>query len=125
MNNDFVFYNKEGDEIVYDEVERLWKNLRTNLWIDDYHYEPFRKERRRTLVEKGDRPTFTEALEEAFWQAGGIDLLLKVAREEPIEFLRTCAKLIPADIKAGPDGQITVNVLTLKQDEVESSKKIN
>jgi hypothetical protein len=47
---------------------------------------------------KPERTSFVKALEDAFWQAGGPNLLTELARENPLEFIKICSKLIPVDI---------------------------
>jgi hypothetical protein len=70
------------------------------------------------VVEKRDRTTFTAALEEAFWQAGGLDYLLTIAKKEPLEFLKVAAKLIPADIKQGVDGALVINIVKYSDEKI-------
>ncbi len=44
--------------------------------------------------------TMKEALEAAFWQAGGIDWLVRLAREEPRAFASLLARLLPKEVDA-------------------------
>jgi len=62
--------------------------------------------------EVGRRETFAEALEDAFWNLGGVAMLESIGRKEPLEFLKLCAKLINVVDKSGQQG-ITVQVVTL------------
>jgi hypothetical protein len=50
---------------------------------------------------------FIETLEEAFWEADGKALLVDLAKKNPLEFLKICVKLIPAELNSSnPRGQL-------------------
>lgn len=62
-----------------------------------------------------ERTTFIKALEDAFWEAGGPRVLQQLAQDNPLEFLKICARLIPADMSVkNPNGglAITFNIAT-------------
>lgn len=68
--------------------------------------------------------TFSEALEKSFWESGGITLLNRVAKENPLEFLKICAKLIPVEMKGlDSNANLTIVVNTL-EDATDSEKTI-
>lgn len=70
------------------------------------YLEGIQKERlRRLLARKAEkaspapqpireRTTFEEAVEKAFWDAGGEDLLRRVAVSDTLEYLKLCAKVL-------------------------------
>jgi len=52
-----------------------------------------------------------EAISQAFDKAGGVDYLVKQSRENPQAFLTLLGKIVPAEVKASLDGNLTVNVV--------------
>jgi hypothetical protein len=59
---------------------------------------------------KPERTSFVKALEDAFWQAGGPSLLTELARENPLEFIKICSKLIPVDVtNKAPQGGFAIS----------------
>lgn len=46
-----------------------------------------------------ERTTFLKALEDAFWEANGPQLLVGLAQTNPLEFLKICAKLVDPSAK--------------------------
>ena len=70
------------------------------------------------------RTSFATAIEQAFWDNGGPDLLARLAQRDPTEFLKLCAKLIPSDTKAnGGEPLVNITVTTLPPQKIE--KPIN
>jgi len=56
------------------------------------------------------RKKFIDALEDTFWEADGPSKLLKLAEQNPLEFLKICAKLIPANVAdKTPAGGLSIN----------------
>ena len=66
------------------------------------------------------RTSFATAIEQAFWDNGGPDLLANLAKRDPTEFLKLCAKLIPSDTKAnGGEPLVNITVTTLPPQKIE------
>ncbi len=47
-----------------------------------------------------ERKAFKDALMVAFHRLGGIEYLVEFGRTHPTEFVRTCARMIPLEVKA-------------------------
>jgi len=59
---------------------------------------------------KPERTTFIKALEDAFWLSGGPKLLTELARDNPLEFIKICSKLIPVDVtNKSPQGGFAIS----------------
>lgn len=120
--NDLKYYTSDHTEVEFDEVEHLWKEVSTGTYIQDYHYVPPIKQHESqqpvvpesTGMAKGGNMPFIDALEEAFHKAGGVEYLTRFARTEPVEFMRTMAKITAANAKANGEGQVVINVQTFK-----------
>lgn len=72
--------------------------------------------------EEDEKLNFVESLEKAFHQVGGVGFLVRIARSEPLEFMKICAKLIPVHIKSIESDNtvsVTVNQLPLESGDVE------
>jgi hypothetical protein len=52
----------------------------------------------------------------AFDRAGGEDYLLAVAQEDPKTFVTLLGRVLPTEVKADVNGNITVNVLRFSPD---------
>ncbi len=51
--------------------------------------------------------TIKEAIEAAFTQAGGADYLARMAVEQPVAFMSLLGKIIPAQVAATVEGNVT------------------
>jgi hypothetical protein len=54
------------------------------------------------------RLAFKDALMVAFHRLGGVEFLVRFGQENPGEFARLCAKLIPQEIRAHQSGEVIV-----------------
>jgi len=54
--------------------------------------------------------SFREAVHRAFENVGGVEALTEWAKENPGEFFKICARLIPVEISAPGGGVVTVVV---------------
>jgi hypothetical protein len=77
-----------------------------------------------TSVPKEERKSFAAAIEEAFWDNGGPELLANLAAKDPTEFLRLCAKLIPSDTR-GTNGDALVNITVQTLPPLNVEKPVN
>lgn len=58
--------------------------------------------------EKREREGFKDALLVAFHRLGGIEYLVEFGRTHPAEFVRTCGRLIPLEVRGMPATQVTI-----------------
>jgi hypothetical protein len=64
-----------------------------------------------TQVRTGKRESFAKALEDAFWDMGGVHFLKDVAIKQPLEFAKLAVKLLPiATSDAMPQATFIFNV---------------
>jgi hypothetical protein len=57
---------------------------------------------------KREREGFKDALLVAFHRLGGIEYLVEFGRTHPAEFVRTCGRLIPLEVRGMPTTQVTI-----------------
>lgn len=57
---------------------------------------------------KRERAAFKDALIVAFHRLGGIEYLVEFGRTHPAEFVRTCGRLIPLEVRGMPATQVTI-----------------
>jgi hypothetical protein len=55
-----------------------------------------------------ERQAFKDALIHAFHRLGGVEFLVKFGREHPADFVRTCARLIPVEVRNSGATQLTI-----------------
>ena len=55
-----------------------------------------------------EQKAFKDALLVAFHRLGGIEFLVEFGQTHPAEFVRTCARLIPLEVRGMPPAQVTI-----------------
>lgn len=70
-------------------------------------------------VKSGKRESFAKALEDAFWDMGGVHFLKALAAQQPLEFAKLAVKLIPVSSSdAMPQATFVFNMAQPKDERV-------
>ena len=75
------------------------------------------------MVETGKRESFSIALEDAFWKVGGVHFLERMAKEQPLEFLKICSKLVAGELNIKGKGPLVNLVMSFYNEQEE--KEVN